>query len=119
MTPAALTPTPSPRGGEGEGEADPAAELLRFLRAAGFRVSAEGGKVFVQPRADLSPAECGQVVKLKPGLLLLLAAEAAAEEERRRWVRCQNCLDWVDPTLAGELPFGSCQPKCPYRRKPR
>jgi hypothetical protein len=113
MTAAALTPNPSPPAGEG----DPAAELLAFLRAAGFAVEARDGKVYVTPRAKLSPAECGQIVSLKPGLLLLLAAE--------RWEECPACLAGVDRELCGELPFAvaNCRNTkrggCPYRRKPK
>lgn len=110
MTAAALTPNPSPQ----TGEVGPARELLAFLRAAGFAVTSEGDRVYVRPREKLSPAECGQIVALKVGLLAVLADE--------RWTRCdpaEGCGGWVDPALAGELPFGTCLAKCPFRRKPR
>jgi hypothetical protein len=75
-------------------DATPAAELLAFLRAAGFAVTAADGKVFVRPRERLSPAECGQIAALKGGLLELLAGE--------RWERCTVCMAGADPALVRE-----------------
>lgn len=85
----------------------PAAELLAFLRAAGFAVTAADGKVFVRPRERLSPAECDQVRALKPGLLQVLAAE--------RWVRCTLCLHWADAGCPDDVQRLCAVSRCPYR----
>ncbi len=123
---AALPTAPSPDWREGGPELpDPpppgaddrtkAAELLDLLRAGGFKVTARDGKVYVEPRSELTPGTCEQVRRLKAGLLEVLAEE--------RWTRCdpaEGCGGWVDPEFAGELPVGTCRAICPLRRrKPR
>lgn len=116
--PSPLTPDPSPLTGEGDAgipaslAANPAADLLAFLRAAGFTVSATDGKVYVTPRDRLSPAECSQIVALKAGLLAVLAEE--------RWVRCQTCLHSVDGGMPEDVWRFCGVQVCPYRgRGPR
>lgn len=108
----ALTPAPSPPGeGSIADVRTQAAELLAFLRAAGFTVTAADGRVFVRPREKLSPAECGQVVALKAGLLELLAEE--------RWVRCQLCLHYVDGGCPDDVQRLCSVKGCPYRGRKR
>lgn len=103
MADTALTPATSPQ----TGEVNPAAELLAFLRGAGFAVSARDGKVYVSPRERLSPAECGQIVALRGGLLALLAEE--------QWVRCQLCLHYVDCGQPDDVQRFCGVKGCPYR----
>ncbi len=85
-----------------------AAELLAYLRSAGFGVSAtaEGGLV-VNPRAKLSGAEADQVKAHKPALVELLAAE--------RWSCCRVCRGGVDPAFARDLAAVCRLPVCPYK----
>lgn len=103
MTTPALTPAPSPLRGEG----NPAADLLAFLRSAGFSVSARDGKVYVSPRERLSPSECGQIVALRAGLLAVLVEE--------QWVRCQLCLHYVDSGQPDDVQRFCGVKGCPYR----
>jgi hypothetical protein len=121
VTTATLTPAPSSLSGEGGPELpDPppgadghtaAAELLGFLREAGFTLTARDGRVYVEPRSKLSPAECGQIVALKPGLLAVL--------EEERWVRCQLCLNYADSGHPDDVQRLCGVVGCPYRKSQR
>jgi hypothetical protein len=86
---------------------------MTFLRAAGYSVHAEGDGLHVEPRGNLTPAECDQIRTLKPGLMAILADE--------RWAECRACLAGVDPVLLCEanshgIGSGCPLPTCPYRK---
>jgi hypothetical protein len=56
-----------------------ATALLDSLQAAGFTLTAEGGKVLVRPAGKLSPEQRQSIRDNKPALLELLAAQEAAQ----------------------------------------
>jgi hypothetical protein len=103
----ALSPDPSPQPGGG----NPAAELLAFLRAAGFSVRAAGDKVVVNPGGQLSDAERERVAALKPGLLAVLAEE--------QWKQCDLCPARVDCGSPADVGRVCWVPTCPYRQRER
>jgi len=48
------------------------ADFLSLLRSAGFTIRADSERLYVEPRGNLTAADCDTIRRLKPGLLALV-----------------------------------------------
>lgn len=80
---------------------------MSFLREAGYTLQAQGDDLFVEPRENLSPAECDQIRLLKPGMIAILAEE--------RWAECGTCKASIDTECSVDVGRVCERMNCPYR----
>jgi hypothetical protein len=81
-----------------------AAAFLELLRLGGWTVTAAGDRLFVEPRATLTPVDCETIRRLKPGLLALVGGELEP---------CNVCRGMCNPAAKDDI-----QRLCEYRHCP-
>jgi hypothetical protein len=78
--------------------------MLAELRAAGFRVNAENGILFIDPASHLTEAQRAQVRRHKPEILRELADEARSQRLAITKTRDESCLpDYRAALVLGRL----------------